>query len=153
MHLACCESCVSAPVVNMVYLDNDPLHTWCSLLHPCICCEHNRAHPDPVSSSAWILLHLARIHAAVHYPTLYPAVFDCTCESAGWNYASCICRERHAGSRRPNSGDHAGPGKKCLVMSVAIPLLAGACVLGAGLLIGPHIVGRMSSVKTSMLSW
>ncbi len=38
-------------------------------------------------------------------------------------------------------------------MSVAIPVLAGACILGAGLFIGPHLVGKFSSVKTSVLSW
>ncbi|DBA86274.1 TPA: hypothetical protein ACH3X1_005773 [Trebouxia sp. C0004] len=52
-----------------------------------------------------------------------------------------------------NSGDQAGPGKKRVVMPVAIPVLAGACILGAGLLIGLHIVGKFSSVKSSMLTW
>jgi hydrogenase maturation factor HypE len=56
-------------------------------------------------------------------------------------------------TRRPNSGDHAAPAKKCMVMAVAIPVLAGACILGAGLLIGPRILGKVSTVKTSMLSW
>ena len=74
-------------------------------------------------------------------------------EAAGWNCVSCFCRESRAGSRRPNSGDHAGPAKKCLVMSIAIPVLAGACILGAGLLVGPHILGKFSSVKSSMLGW
>jgi len=93
------------------------------------------------------------MNAAVHYPTLHPSVFGCTCEAAGWNCFSCVCRESSTGSRRPNSGDHAGPAKKCVVMSVAIPVLAGACILGAGLLFGPQIMGKVSSVKTSMLSW
>ena len=66
---------------------------------------------------------------------------------------SCICRESNDLSRRPASGDHLGSGKKCIVMSVAILVLAGACILGAGLLFGPQILGRVSKVRTSMLSW
>ncbi|DBA72704.1 hypothetical protein WJX79_000115 [Trebouxia sp. C0005] len=62
-------------------------------------------------------------------------------------------RESSDLSCRPNSGDHAGPAKKCLVMSIAIPVLAGGCILGAGLLVGPHILGKFSKVSTSTLSW
>ncbi len=90
---------------------------------------------------------------AIYCLDLHPCAFVGTCEAAGWNCVSCICRKSSAGSRRPNPGDHATPAKKCIVMSVAIPVLPGACLLGAGLLIGPHLVGKLSGVKTSVLSW